>query len=172
MPLVHIQRNGVLAEWKSLNRRIYDFTDKSQIELLRLQLADQHFRGRCRQLDRDMRIPALQMKQQMGHQIIGHRDSAADSQLIRNMSFRLYLMLAGLIDLENLLGIGEELLAFIGEINLLAQPVKYPAIQLPFERLYTGGNCRLRDIQDFGRFIEASIMVDVHKGLNIFNVHT
>ncbi|MNE79861.1 hypothetical protein D3C80_1763840 [compost metagenome] len=88
------------------------------------------------------------------------------------MAFGLKLMLAALIDLENLLGVRQKLFAFIRKMNLLAQAVEHPAIQLPLQRLNTGRYRRLRNIQHLGRFIEASIMVDVDKRLNIINIHS
>ncbi|MNC78844.1 hypothetical protein D3C75_1311610 [compost metagenome] len=59
------------------------------------------------------------------------------------MPLRLELMFAVLVDLENLLSIRKKLLAFIRKMNLFAQPVKHPAIQLPFQRLNAGRYSRL-----------------------------
>ncbi|MNI35083.1 hypothetical protein D3C73_890940 [compost metagenome] len=110
------------------------------------------------------------MNQELRHQIIGDRYRAADSQLIRDQPFRLNLMFARLIDLKNLLGIGQELPAFIREINLLPHPVEDSAIQLAFKRLYAGSNCRLGNIQNIRCLIEAPVVVDIDERFDIFNV--
>lgn len=110
------------------------------------------------------------MQQELRHQIIGDRYRAADSQFIRNLALGLDLMFTVLVDLQNLLCIGEELAAFIRKVNLLAQPVEYSAIQLPFKRLDTGRHCRLGDVEYICGFVEASVVVDVDKGFNVLNV--
>lgn len=79
-------------------------------------------------------------------------------------------MLALLVSLENLLGIGEKLLAFFRQMDLFTQTVEQSAVELAFKRLNAGSDCGLRQEQDIRRLVEAAVMVDVHKSLNVFDV--
>ncbi len=79
-------------------------------------------------------------------------------------------MFAFLVRLKNLLGIGKELLAFVRQMNLFAEAVEKLAIQLPLQRLDPGGDGRLGQKEHIRRLVEAAVVIDVHKGFEIFDI--
>lgn len=72
--------------------------------------------------------------------------------------------------LEDLLSVGKELFAFVRQMNLFTQTVEQPAVELPLQRLDACGHRRLGQKQDVCRLIEAAVVMDVDKSLDIFDV--
>ncbi|MNI60867.1 hypothetical protein D3C73_1161070 [compost metagenome] len=80
-------------------------------------------------------------------------------------------MLALLQRLQNLLGIRKKLLPLLRQLNLLAQPIEQPAIQLPLQRLDAGRHRGLGQEQHLRRLVKAAIVMDVDESLQILDVH-
>jgi hypothetical protein len=90
-----------------------------------------------------VRVDELQAREQFRNDVIGHGHRATDPEFIGQRLLPIHVQLALLIGQQKLLRVWQESLAFLRYLDLFAQTVEQPAIELPLERLNAGRNRRL-----------------------------
>ncbi|MNM80433.1 hypothetical protein D3C81_924030 [compost metagenome] len=168
--LIDVKSDGVIIEGIGLKGRAHLLARESQVDFLGHQLRRKDVRRAGCHFEVDQREALMQEHKQMRHQVIGHRYGAADPKLLGGTRLGVKMMFPLLICLEDLLGVRKELFAFVRQLNLFPQAIEQPGIQLPFERLNSRGYRRLRKKQHLRSFVEATVMINVNKRLDMIDV--